>query len=355
MNEINVVVNQEPGKVTWNFEEIKSRLQEDLKIYQNTAYTDDTIKTAKGDVAELRKLAAAIEDRQKEIKEECLKPYAVIEAQAKELVSLIDQPINAINEQVKDYERRRKERVQAEIFAYYQNCSGDIPEQIREKVYQNIYDTKWENATATKKSWKEGIEKGISDTVGAIETIRSFKSEFESDILTVYYDTLSLQSAMKKMNELNVQKERILEQERKRREAEEAERKRQEEKKQRREELARQKIQEEQQQREAQINQGHQEAPGKERTVCRPDISGRIPQPQTAAQMGHQGTSVNSGIPGEYVPHLDEPVKIGQNPKPETKAYPNEEMRTVRILGTKEQITKILNYIRFTGATYEEV
>ena len=30
MNEISVVVNQEPGKISWNFAEIKKRLEEEL-------------------------------------------------------------------------------------------------------------------------------------------------------------------------------------------------------------------------------------------------------------------------------------------------------------------------------------
>lgn len=334
MNEISVVVNQIPGTISWNFEEIKKRLNEELTVYQQTAYTDDTIKTAKGDVADLRKLAKAIEDRRKEVKEKCLEPYTPIEAQAKELIDLIEKPIQAINEQVKDYERRRKEKVRAEINAYWTQKAESLPEDIREKARKAIYDDRWENATATKKSWREGIENGIQKILDEIGTIKSFASEFEEDMLTVYKVDLSLQKAIQKMNELNAQKERFLEQERKRREAEEAERKRREEEKQRLEELAKQRDQEEQQQREAQSN---------------------IPQTQTATQMGHQEAPVNSGIPRGYVPHPEESAKMGQNPEPETRAYPNGEMYTVRILGTKEQITKILNYIRFTGATYEEV
>lgn len=350
MNEISVVVNQKPGTISWNFEEIKKRLNEELEVYQKTAYTDDTIKTAKGDVADLRKLAKAIEDRRKEVKEKCLEPYAPIEAQAKELIDLIEKPIQAINDQVKDYEKRRKEKARAEINAYWTQKAEKLPEDIREKAKKAIYDDRWENATATKKSWREGIENGIQKILDEIGTIKSFSSEFEEDMLAVYKVDLSLQKAIQKMNELNAQKERILEQERKRREAEEAERKRQEEEKQRREELERQKAQEEQQQDKT------PNIPEKQSYVSGGSIpTGRIPQPQAAAQMGHQGTPVNSGIPGGHVPHPDEPVKMGQNPEPETKAYPNGEMRTVRILGTKEQITKILSYIRFTGATYEEV
>lgn len=350
MNEISVVVNQKPGTISWNFEEIKKRLNEELEVYQKTAYTDDTIKTAKGDVADLRKLAKAIEDRRKEVKEKCLEPYAPIEAQAKELIDLIEKPIQAINDQVKDYEKRRKEKARAEINAYWTQKAESLPEDIREKARKAIYDDRWENATATKKSWREGIENGIQKILDEIGTIKSFASEFEEDMLTVYKVDLSLQKAIQKMNELNAQKERILEQERKRREAEETERKRQEEERQRREELERQKAQEEQQQNKT------PNIPEKQSYVSGGGIpTGRIPQPQTAAQMGHQGTPVNSGIPGGYVPRTEEPAKMGQNQEPETKAYPNGKMRMVRILGTEEQITKILNYIRFTGATYEEV
>ena len=206
MNEISVVVNQEPGKISWNFADIKKRLEEELTVYQNTAYTDDTIKTAKGDVADLRKLAKAIEDRRKEVKEKCLEPYALIETQAKELTDLIEKPIQAINDQVKDYERRRKEKARAEINAFWVQKAAELPEDIREKAKKAIYDERWENATATKKSWREGIENGIRKILDEIGTIKSFASEFEEDMLTVYKDALSLQKAIQKMTELNAQK-----------------------------------------------------------------------------------------------------------------------------------------------------
>ena len=86
MNEISVNVKQEPGKITWNFEEIKTNLEAALAEYTGMVYDDDSIKSAKTDVATLRALAKTIEDRRKEVKEKCLEPYGVIEKQAKELV-----------------------------------------------------------------------------------------------------------------------------------------------------------------------------------------------------------------------------------------------------------------------------
>ena len=87
MNEISVNVKQEPGKVTWNFEEIKTNLEAALAEYTSMVYDDDSIKSAKTDVATLRALAKTIEDRRKGVKEKCLEPYGVIEKQAKELVA----------------------------------------------------------------------------------------------------------------------------------------------------------------------------------------------------------------------------------------------------------------------------
>lgn len=315
MNEISVIVKQEPGKVTWNFEDIKKRLEADLKTYRSTIYTDDTIKDAKGDVAELRKLAAAIEERRKEVKEKCLEPYSVIEAQAKELVSLIDKPIQAINDQVKDYEKRRKEKARAEITAYWLQKCVVLPEDIREKAKQSIYDTRWENATATKKSWREGIDNGIQKIVDEIATIQSFNSEFEEDALEVYKADLSLQRAIQKMNELKAQKERILEMERKRQERE-AEQERQE------------------QERLDRVAEGT--------AVTSPILNGK-PADRDSAD----------------VPHMSQGREIRQNfqnvTQTETRAYTAGAIKQIRILGTKQQIGKILDYIRFTGATYEEV
>ena len=87
MNEISVNVKQEPGKITRNFEEIKTNLEAALAEYTGMVYDDDSIKSAKTDVATLRALAKTIEDRRKEVKEKCLEPYGVIEKQAKELVA----------------------------------------------------------------------------------------------------------------------------------------------------------------------------------------------------------------------------------------------------------------------------
>lgn len=306
MNEISVVVSQEPGKVTWNFEEIKQNLESSLVTFQNTIYNDETIKSAKSDLAYLRSLSKSIEDRRKEIKAKCLEAYDPIESQAKELVALINQPVNAINMQVQDYENHRKEKVRAEIGAYWIQQAVQIPEDLREKAIGKIYDSRWENATATKKSWKDGIDNGIKEIVSSIDTIKSFGSEFESDAMAVFAVNLSLQDAIKKMNELKAQKERILEAERERirQEREEAER---------------------------------GQAVNLQSTTETP-VHEAVKEPE------RQTTPV-------HTPRVPDPEPC----KDPEMAYPHGVTANLVITGTEEQISKIKKYIEFTGATFREM
>lgn len=303
MNDISVVVNQEVGKVTWNFEEIKKSLEDSVAIYQGMVYTDDTIKTAKTDVAELRALAKAIEDRRKEVKEKCLEPYNIIEKQAKELAALVNKPIEAINIQVQDYESRRKEAVRAKIDAYWKQKCAVLPESIWDAAHSKIYDSRWENATATQKSWKEGIDNGVAEIQGAIETIKSFNSEFEEDMLNSFYADLSLQNAIQKMNSLKAQKERILEMERQR------------------------------QEREAKLaeQQAQPEAP--------------VSQPEPIQNLRQADTPQNTAPEHENISQpVNKPEMVQEKPG-----------IVLRIVGSEQQLAKIKDYIKFTGASWEEV
>ena len=68
MKELQVVAQQTPGTIDWNFEELKERLSEEMKRYEKIVYTDENIKEAKSDIAGLRKLQKEVNDRKIEIK-----------------------------------------------------------------------------------------------------------------------------------------------------------------------------------------------------------------------------------------------------------------------------------------------
>ncbi len=321
MNEISVTVMQEPGKVSWNFEEIKSKLEASLREYLNMQYDDSSIKTAKSDAADLRALARDINGRCKEIKEKCLEPYNVINDQAKELVALIDKPINAINEQVQDYERRRKERVRAEIDAYWLQKVVALPENLWETAHNKIYDSKWENATATKKSWRDGIDNGIAAIVADIETIKSFHSEFEGDAFEYFAKSLSLQDGIRRMNELNAQKERFAEAER-------------------------QRILREMQEKEFQA----QLAREREEQMQKP----AEPEKQEPVEEPVKAPEQPKASPDVLTQQKSEPAQTAVA-TPDPASEPEPIFVTLKITGTPHQINSIKGYIKYSGASYTEV
>jgi hypothetical protein len=76
--------------IDWNFEELKEEITKKSSDYLNLVYSDDQIKDAKQDRANLRKLVTALEDKRKEIKKEVMLPYEDFAVKEKELVEIIN-------------------------------------------------------------------------------------------------------------------------------------------------------------------------------------------------------------------------------------------------------------------------
>ncbi len=224
MEEIRVNVEQKNGVIGFNFEEIKEKLNSELEIYKNMIFTEESKTEAKKTIASLRKLKKSVNDKKLEVKKSFMIPYTNFEAQVKELDNLIDEPINFINNQVEEFERKRVEEKKAliseiytEIMAEHEEASGYLP-------LQRIYDSKWENATTTKKAITEAIAERVDHVEKDLGIIRSMGSEFEDKGIEKYKATLELSDAIEVMNQYQKQKEEIL-----RRQEEEAKRKAEEE------------------------------------------------------------------------------------------------------------------------------
>lgn len=216
MNELQVNVTQKPGAVRWNFEELVNALQAQMQQYEAMVYTEDTVKDAKADVAALRKLRSEVESRRKEIRNKCLEPYGVIEEQAKILTGMIDKPIAKISEQVEEYTEKRKQEKKEEILTFMRDTFADLPDNVSAKLRFKVYDTKWENATATKKAYKDAITSAYQATKSDLAILEGVDPDYKEAAMQAYIKDLSLQDAMAKAQELQKQKEIVLENERRR-------------------------------------------------------------------------------------------------------------------------------------------
>ena len=150
--------------VEWNYEAVKQWVSDGLAAYQGRVYTEDTVAEAKRDRANLNKLSKAIEDKRKELKSVYLTPYNSFEAQAKELVAMIKKQSDAIDAQIKTYDRQRREEklehIKTELYA---PMIGDLAEAI---PYEKLHDPKWLNVTVSMTAVSEAL-------AAKIESIRS--------------------------------------------------------------------------------------------------------------------------------------------------------------------------------------
>lgn len=223
-------LNQLPQTIDFNFEEMKSELKEKLAHYNALVVTADSIKDAKDDKAKLNKLFKAVEDKRKDIKKACLAPYEQFEEQCKEITGMIQQPILAIDTQIKAFDDLEQQQKWVEIEAYYK---AEVKELETIAPLEKIVSQKWKN----KGESLESVNNGIGDTLerirGELETISTLHSEFEQQIKDVYLNDYNLSKALMEQKRLEDRKRQLEEMERqkaeRRKQAEEAERKRQEE------------------------------------------------------------------------------------------------------------------------------
>ncbi|MDE6781165.1 MAG: DUF1351 domain-containing protein, partial [Ruminococcus sp.] len=89
-----------PAEIS-NFEELRQAIMPKINFYKSLVVTEDTVKSAKSDRAELNRLKKVIDDERKKIKACYLMPYQAIEDECKQLIDLIDEPIKAIDGQLK--------------------------------------------------------------------------------------------------------------------------------------------------------------------------------------------------------------------------------------------------------------
>ena len=227
MDETRAIIKQEQGSISWNFEQMKGYLQSTLEEYRTAVFTDASIPVAKKVVASLRKDQKEFKSRITEVKKEYMKPFDEFKSKADELVSLYDEPINVINDQISDFEERRKEQKRGRIRSLYEeNVFVDMEAYI---PLSKIYNPKWENATFTEKEIVKEMTAINTSTEQAVATIQGMHSDAVPRALEMYRQDLSLANAIAYVNSYEAQKAEILRQEQERQHRAEIERVRHEE------------------------------------------------------------------------------------------------------------------------------
>lgn len=210
MNELQINVELNEGSIITNIDELKKQLALRLSEYKNAVFTEDSKQVAKAELAGLRKLRKAVEERRKEIKEQHMIPYTVFEKEMKQLVAIIDEPIGLIDTQLKEMEDIRIKNRRADVRKLYDEIVSDGADYL---PFDDIYVKTWDNASTTMKSIKKDLEALVEKTVSDIMIIQDSGSDVWEEALEGYKRDRNLTKALTFINTYEANRKKALERE----------------------------------------------------------------------------------------------------------------------------------------------
>lgn len=197
--ELKIQPYQSPEQILFNYEELKTMLLEKAEHYAAIVYTNEQVKDAKADRANLNRLKKALNDERLKREREYMESFNVFKAQINEIISIIDKPCAVIDKQIKEFEESQKAEKHRAILEYWE--SKNVP-----GWYQTI-DTKWLNASASMKSIKTAIDAQIEQIEKDLAVIRALPTyAFEAE--EIYKHTMSLSDAVSEAHRLQEVAER---------------------------------------------------------------------------------------------------------------------------------------------------
>lgn len=189
-----------PESIDFNYDELKTAIQEKVAFYKDLVYTDEQMREAKADRARLRKVIDAIDVQRKQVKADLLQPYTALEQKLDEIKGIIQEPINMIDNQVKAFEELQKQTKTESIKQGWTN-KGNVFD------INLIWNPKWLNSTYSMKKITEEMDAAIEMYRSSMQTLQSLP-EYSFEAVEHYKKTLDLGAAMVHVNDLKEQAKR---------------------------------------------------------------------------------------------------------------------------------------------------
>lgn len=188
-----------PVPVTFNYDELKKEVAEKTLPYKGLIVEEDAIPVAKTDLANLRKLEKAIDDRRKAVKKEYNAPYMEFEAKIKDILSDIQAAEQNIDSQVKAFEKKVEDEKLSQIQKFFGLAFGELAKDIR---FEKVYNPKWLNKGYKMAEIEEEIAAAANKLYADIEVVKGLKSSHEASLMKTLFYSLDLGEVLVEHNTL---------------------------------------------------------------------------------------------------------------------------------------------------------
>ena len=190
------------GNITTNAEAVLEAVKEKAKQYLDVSKYEGDEKGAKEDRALLRKQKDATKTTIKSIEEAWNQPLEPFLDVSKKILKEFDSAIDTIDVWVKEGEAQVKEKKREEIQAFFDSKNFDLV------TLDAFFNDKWLNKTFDMKDIKKEIEAKIAEIYSNIKILESI-AEHGMTAKAFYLETLDMGEAMRKVESLKANAERL--------------------------------------------------------------------------------------------------------------------------------------------------
>lgn len=182
MNDFQVSIKQ-PVIISGNFEEMQQELSNMMQAYAGLEVTEENLPERKKDIATLRKIKTAIEDKRKAAKKDYEKPFKAFEAECKKLTGIIDKEIDRINADMDVYEKKRIAEKRKVIDRLYAENIGDYADYL---PLESLRRPQWDNKTYTESAIITDIQEAVLTVKNDLRTIDTMCDPWQAECKAVY-------------------------------------------------------------------------------------------------------------------------------------------------------------------------
>lgn len=196
---MDIIVENEGLNGVANYEPLKAWALETAQKYKSVVVTDESIRSAKQDIADLRNLAKKISDYRIALKKEHEKKIEKTIQQCIELTQILTDAASSMDVQVKELEDGVKRQKKQEIEEYFNSVAGDTAIVLS---FEKVFDQKWLNKTAKMDDIKSSIDMTLNAVKKNLGILHGMQSQYETEMIEAYLDSLDMGVALETKNRL---------------------------------------------------------------------------------------------------------------------------------------------------------
>lgn len=199
-------INVSSGEILVDTEKLIEKVQELCEPYETMIVEEDNVKDAKKLVAEIRRVKTSINDAKKKIKNQYMKTYNDFEADIKKAMSLIDETVKPITEDIEKFEEEKKFQKAEMLIKFFRSLDNPY------NFSPDLCTTKeMSNLSASVKKSKEEIESKLLKLTVSARELEQTSGKYFDEAMAIMHETGDYFKATQKVRKLEEQEQRVAE------------------------------------------------------------------------------------------------------------------------------------------------